>query len=132
MFGIGGANNSEIGVYISIKNTSAQAVRIVGLSLLIPYKSVSPYERLTYWIRFRRFRYVGWMHMTPAFNEINTNLPVTVKPYHAHNVFVPEGVMRRALEGYSDVKFAIQVQDALRRGRTSKPFVMPTRFVPKN
>lgn len=132
VFSFEGTGSSKLGVCISIKNMSMQAVNIVSLSLLAPYKSVSLYERLSYWIKYRRFKHIGWMHMPFAFNDINTKLPVTIQPYHAHNIFVPEEVIWRILEGYPSMNFAVAAQDALWRSRTSKLYVMHLRAAREN
>ena len=112
------------GVYVLIRNTSTQTVHIRGMSPLAPHRHISLLERFRHGLRYRRFRYVGWVHYTYALEGVETGLPASIEARNSHSIFIPEQTLWSMLEDDKTNKFAVSVQDALWRNTMSKPFIM--------
>lgn len=109
-----GIKENDSGVYISIKNPSLHKIKITSISLCYPYKKASIKEKLELLLKYKQFRTkAGWIYTHLVFNNVNTELPVTIEPYDAHLIFLPDENIREMLTDAVETIFMAVAQDSL-------------------
>lgn len=113
--------NGDFGVHISIQNTSAHAIRLAGLSVLLPHRKATAIDWIGHIVRYHRWpSNVGWVHTRLSAFAIEDGLPCTIEAHAAHDIHVPQRAVARMLEGAPRREIRIGIQDALWRNTYSR------------
>ncbi|WLD97115.1 hypothetical protein PX860_01065 [Agrobacterium leguminum] len=129
LFGIDKVNGDYVsGLSVAIQNPSSKPVRIVGISLLYPYRRVGVRERILDIFKYRRIpRYVGWCYSSLENFEVDDKCPVTIEPGDSHHVLIPQANLDRGLKDAISRHVIATVQDALWRNTASNTFIRSER-----
>jgi hypothetical protein len=104
------------GVYVSIQNPSHKPVYVRHASVLYPSVSSTFFGRLLHLLKYRRWsRSAGWVHTSPSYEEIMTDLPKTIQPGDSCGFIMDKQKLLRLVEGRKQGILRVSVQDALWR-----------------
>jgi hypothetical protein len=110
------AGEVVFGIHVSIQNHSNQAVYVRNVSILYPCFSNSLFAKFMHFVRYRRApTHVGWVHVSPDLQNIETGLPVTLEPGDSHGFLLPEESLLKLVKDRIKPVLMFAVQDALWR-----------------
>lgn len=116
---------SVAGIFVNVRNPSAQTVHLARVSPLVPSSSRKPniLEKLKHIAKYRRLpSSLGWVHTSFSYFEVDDGCPVSLDPGRAHNIFVPEEKVKEILKESERKELRAVVQDELWRDKYSKTF----------
>ncbi|AKE51309.1 hypothetical protein [Kangiella geojedonensis] len=124
IYGLEGEEDDiKTGVYVFIKNPSAQVVHISGLSILHPWRKTNIFKVILESIKHRRwFSTYGWVHSSLSLYKVDDGCPISIEPGHSHKVLIPDDVLSEILEDSVSREIMASVQEQLWNETCSKPF----------
>ena len=113
----------SVGVYVSVKNPSAQTVHLSDISPLYPSKRPSFFEMAMHVLKYRRLPWsLGWVHTSFSYFDIDDGCPVSLEPGKGHKIFIPQEKVEKILEDAERKELKAVAQDELWRNKYSKAF----------
>jgi len=114
---------TDHGIGVSVQNPSAHTAHITSVSFVYPWRRTTVRERFEHLVRFKRLPFrIGWCHSVLSNYSVDDRCPTSIEPGKSHWIFVPDAVLQQLLDDAIKRTFVVQVQDALWRNKTSKPF----------
>jgi hypothetical protein len=129
MFGTHSSDDDiDQGVYIGVRNPSADTVHLSGIYILYRYRDTRLIELISHFFKYRRWpRTVGWVHTSLSCFGLKDEWPLALEAGRSHKVFVSNEVLEKILADSVDRYIKAKVQDQLWRNKYSRKF-----FYPKN
>jgi len=126
VFGLEEVEGESIGgIYVIVRNPSAQTVHLASVSPLIPSESGPPsiLEKIQHIVKYRRWPVsLGWVHTSFSYFDIDDGCPLSLEAGRSHQIFVPEEKIKEILKKSERKELRAVVQDELWRDKYSKTF----------
>ncbi|MFC6633648.1 hypothetical protein [Microbulbifer taiwanensis] len=119
----GDDENIEMGVHISVQNTSAHVIHVSNSSVLYPHMTTTLMDKVKHLIKYKRLcTTVGWVHSDLSYYDVKDKFPASIEARKPHDIFIPERALGNILTDASSREIRFGVQDALWRSTYSKSF----------
>lgn len=114
---------SVAGIYVSVKNPSAQTVHLARISPLYPSTMPNFFEKIAHIFKYRQFPSgLGWVHTSFSYFDIDDGCPLSLEPGKSHHIFIPQNTVEKILEATELKELKAVVQGELWRDKYSKAF----------
>lgn len=107
--------DTEMGVFLSIQNTSPHTVHVNHVSILYPYgEPPTVLGRLRFLLRYKRLPSgLGWVHSSLSNEDIDDRCPASIDSWKSQEIFIPQAVIENYLASSSRREIRAEVQDPL-------------------
>jgi hypothetical protein len=125
----GDDDNIEMGVHISVQNTSAHVIHVSNSSVLYPHMKTTLLDKAKHFLKYKRLcTTVGWVHSDLSFYDVKDEFPASIEARKSHDIFIPERALEKILKDASSRELRFGVQDALWRSTYSKAIKIDWHF----
>lgn len=132
LFGLEEIDGESVGgIFIIVRNPSAQTVHLARVNPLIPSESGQPnlLAKLQHIVKYRRLpSSLGWVHTSFSYFDIDDGCPLSLESGRAHRIFVSEAKIKEILKDSERKELRAVVQDELWRDKYTKTFSAETFF----